>query len=271
VNHDQQRRWQPTIGQVLWIVGIVVALVVLLHVGYALQWTGFGQSKVAQDVRPARTLWDWLKLLIVPAVLGAGGYYLASFFTRTQNQATQVAAEQQAQDEALQAYLGQMSEMLIPNGDQPSLSDERPPDRLKTVARARTLTLLPRLDADRKARVVQFLYESGLVTKPSAVLDLKGADLSVANLHKASLERTDLRSANLNGANLRGADLSSARLDLANLQGASLSQARGWTEEKLDEAESLTVATMPDGLEYEDWREVKEGRKERPDDEWNGW
>jgi hypothetical protein len=98
------RRVRPTGRQILWLLGIIVVTVVLLRIGYALQWTGFGQSKVAQDVRPAKTLWDWLDLLIIPAVLAVGGY----LFTRAENRATHATAERRAQDEALQAYLDQM-------------------------------------------------------------------------------------------------------------------------------------------------------------------
>lgn len=102
---------RPTGWQILWIFGIAVALIVLILIGYALPGTGFGQSKVAQDVSSAKTLWDWLDLLIVPVVLAIGGY----LFTRSENRATHAAAERRAQDEALQAYLDQMSAMLIPN------------------------------------------------------------------------------------------------------------------------------------------------------------
>jgi hypothetical protein len=276
------------------VVGVFVVLVVLF--GYAYQWTGFGQSKVAQDVRPAKTLWDWLDLLIVPIVLALGGYFLNSSQTR----ATQAAAERRAQDDALQAYLDQMSAMLIPKKDQPSLSDEHPPDSLKAVARARTLTMLPRLKPDHKARVVQFLYESGLIAKGRPILDLRGANLIGANLSEDSLgwvrisssalsrtnlSEADLSSANLSGvrlfdanligADLIGADLSGADLSSANLSGANLSGAKGWTEEQLAAAQSLTTSTtMPDGqliggiLEdtLEDWLKDREGRGEAGED-----
>jgi hypothetical protein len=221
VDQDQQSHWRPTGGQILWVVGIVVALVVLIRIGYALQWTRFGQSKVAQDVRPGKTLWDWLKLLIIPAVLAMGGY----LFTRSENRATQAAAERRAQDEALQAYLDQMSAMLIPNKDQPSLYHEGPPDSLRTVARARTLTVLPRLAGDRKARVVQFLYESGLITEDRGIVDLKGADLSRATLAQADLSKANLSEANLGQANLGRANLSGADLSGTTLFGTALSGA----------------------------------------------
>src|SRR5215207_140123 len=121
--------------QVLWAVGIVVvavALIVLIRIGYTLQWTGFGQTEVKDGAETSKTLWDWLKLLIVPVVLAIGGF----LFTRSENRATQAAAERRAQEDALQAYLDNMSDMLIPNNDQPSLYKARSGDSLSFVARA---------------------------------------------------------------------------------------------------------------------------------------
>jgi hypothetical protein len=232
VDQDQQHRWRPTRRQVLWTVGIVVALLVLIRIGYVLPGTGFGQSKVAQDVRPAKTLWDWLDLLIVPIVLAIGGY----LFTRSENRATQAAAERRAQDEALQAYLNNMSEMLIPNKDQPSLYDEPPPDSLRSVARARTLTVLPRLAGDGKGRVVQFLYEAGLIPvgRPIPIVDLAGADLGQADLSHADLSEVDLSHADLSGAE-----------HITN-------------EELEQQAKYLEGATMPNGQKYEDWLKDRE-------------
>ena len=52
--------------------------------------------------------------------------------------------------------------------------------------------------------------------------DLRGANLSDANLSNADLRGANLRNANLFGANLRGANLSNADLFGANLRGANL-------------------------------------------------
>src|SRR5215217_191957 len=177
VDQDRQSRWRPTRCQVLWTVGIVVALVATIIVlGYVLEWEWTGLVK--DKAYTKRTLWDWLQLLIIPAVLAGVGLW----FNRQQREQEQQTADRRAQDEALQAYLDHMSAMLIPNNDQLSLSDEHSPNSLKTVARARTLTVLPRLDGGRKARVVQFLYESNLIAKDRAVLDLSGTNLSGADL-----------------------------------------------------------------------------------------
>jgi uncharacterized protein YjbI with pentapeptide repeats len=241
VDQQQQSRWRLTKRQLLWA-GSIAALAFLLIVscGYLFGWKWTGL--------PKRTLWDWLQLLIIPAVLAGVGLW----FNRQQREQELQTVDRRSQDEALQAYLDQMSEMLIPHSkDMPSLYKAHRGDRLRSVARARTLTVLPRLAGDRKARVVQFLYESGLISNARLVLVLKGADLSgayqreaslsgadlsgtdlaaaylfAADLSEANLIGTNLRGANLVGANLVGAHLGSAVLSGANLSGADLRGAR---------------------------------------------
>jgi uncharacterized protein YjbI with pentapeptide repeats len=87
----------------------------------------------------------------------------------------------------------------------------------------------------RKHSVVQFLYESDLITKDHIVVDLMGANLAAANLTEANLKGANLREAYLARANLMIAKLSEAdlgdtelfgaNLDRAELDGANLSEA----------------------------------------------
>jgi hypothetical protein len=65
-------------------------------------------------------------------------------------------AEQRAQDEALQAYLSQMSSLLLDKDLRTSEEDSE----VRTLARARTLTVLGRLDPSRKTAVTRFLSEA---------------------------------------------------------------------------------------------------------------
>jgi hypothetical protein len=254
----RQRRWRRIGRQVLLIVGVIVAVVAVVF--------------VINRFFVHRPLWDWLKLLIVPAVLAVVGLW----FNAQQRDREQQIAAQRAQNDALQAYLDQMSDMLIPSKDQPSLSDKSPPESLRVLARARTLTVLPTLDGDRKARVLQFVYEAGLITKRATVIRLGGANLSFANLSFANLKGADLRHTNLIGADLRAADLSEAGLshtflseadlrwtDLkgADLTWAHLINAKVNKEHILLVAKSLEGATMPDGQMYRYWLKSK-GRGE---------
>ena len=81
-----------------------------------------------------------------------------------------------------------------------------------------------------KGETVKMAVEAGV--KAGADLsraDLRGADLSDANLRSANLSRTDLRGANLSGAYLSDADLSRADLSGAYLSGKKVSALRVFT------------------------------------------
>src|SRR5829696_2474137 len=107
-------------------------------------------------------------------------------------------ADERRQDDMLQTYLDGMSQLLT--DEKRPLHRAQQGDSLSTVARARTLTVLSRLNGDRKGSVVQFLYESHLIREDRRVLALGGADLNGANLSGASLSGADLSETNLNGA-----------------------------------------------------------------------
>jgi uncharacterized protein YjbI with pentapeptide repeats len=213
------------------------------------------------------TVRDWLQLLIVPLALVIIGFLFTAQQDRRQQQiedqraqqaqkienqrakAEQELAEQRAQDEALQAYLDQMSNLLL----EKALRSADEDSEVRSLARARTLTVLGRLDSGRKEKLLQFLYEAELIQKANPVIDLDGADLQGIDLsndrlsggpflanYLEELERLGARPlegapasdsefgsspADLSGASLRDADLSSAWLDGVDLSGADLASA----------------------------------------------
>src|SRR5215208_824689 len=226
---------------------VVAAVVVLIRVGQHYQWTGFGESvrpkADSQEIQPRKTLWDWLQLFIVPLALAAIGLWFSAQQDAHQQKIEEKRAksdrhieEQRAQDAALQAYLDQMSQLML----EEHLLDSKQESDVRTLARARTLTVLTRLDSHRKGSVVQFLHEASLIKKERPVvslsavrlrgadlshLDLLEANLSGANLSGTDLSKTDLRNAHLSGANLNWADLSGVEMSGANLSDAHLNYA----------------------------------------------
>jgi uncharacterized protein YjbI with pentapeptide repeats len=234
-------------GRAPTLIGIGVAftgLIALLAIGgTALGWTGFGEKK----------LWDWLQLLsalAVPIVLAAAGFWFTMQLDVRQQAIEDQRAdrereleEQRAQDEALQAYLDQMSTLILKDDLRKSGVDSN----VRTLAQARTTTLLRRLNSDRKSRLLEFLLDAELIKRTDiegAVISLRGAnlrgivlaadtDLSYADLSGADLSKADLSATNLSNAylidadlskaDLRGATLSRADLGLADLSGANLS------------------------------------------------
>jgi uncharacterized protein YjbI with pentapeptide repeats len=234
----------------------VAAVVVLIRVGQHYQWTGFGETVRPkadnQEIQPRKTLWDWLQLFIVPLALAAIGLWFSAQQDAHQQEIEKKSAksdqhieEQRAQDAALQAYLDQMSQLML-QGDLLRSSEED--SEVRTLARARTQTVLGQLDSDRKASVVQFLYEASLINKEHPVISLSdvrlsGANLSHLELSDANLSEADLSEADLSEANLSEANLSEAKLKGAILSDANLSEAN-LSEAKLEGAD-LSLALLP--------------------------
>ena len=240
------------------------------------EWTEFGE----------KSGWEYLQLLgtlAIPVVIAVGTLW----FTARQHEQQQLTEErrarvereledQRAQDAALQAYLDQMSTLLL----EKDLRNCEANSKVRTLARARTATVIQRLDADTNRNVIRFLNEARLTgsnTGQCSISLLAQADLQGADFKGVDLSAIDLSDANLSDARLLGANLSDAKLlgaDLGNadLGHANLSRAEGVTNEELEQARSLRGATMPDGQvlksddnpdgpAFEEWLK-SEGRRE---------
>ncbi len=83
-----------------------------------------------------------------------------------------------------------MGQMLLDKERPLRRSEEGDEERI--LARARTLTVLPRLDGGRKGTVLRFLYESGLIHKDGPIIDLRSADFSEAHLEHVQLPEAHL-------------------------------------------------------------------------------
>jgi uncharacterized protein YjbI with pentapeptide repeats len=159
-----------------------------------------------------KTLWNWLELLIVPLALAIIGL----LFAWQQDTRQRELEEQRAQDAALQAYLDQMSTLILDK----NLLESEQGNPTYTLAQARTATVMARLDAARNSSVMRFLSDSGLASSLLRGITLEGVDLRDVDLVGAD---ADLSDANLSDANLIGARLQNVDLSEANLIGADLS------------------------------------------------
>jgi len=242
------------------------------------------QTKQSRWGFRGKTVWNWMELLMVPLALAVIGLAFSvqqdARQQRVENQRAEAERElavQRAQDEALQTYLDQMSTLLL----EKDLRDSEAGSEVRTLALARTHTVLERLDPSRKSELMQFLLEADLVEGLGGrdpIIELGTADLKGANLTGAVMPFAYLSGANLRGADLGGIILSDANLsdaDLrdinltrpdqkaflrrahllgADLSGANLRGAEGFTNEEIEqEASSLEGATMPNGQKYQDW------------------
>ena len=224
---DRFRSWWQIIRQHPFITSeIIVVLFALSAFAFAVikfgwDWTGFngGYSKItthtpAKDTElpSVRTLWDWLGLiaaLAIPIVVGFG----VAWFTTQQGKVSAAENMDNQRETALQAYIDKMSELLLHENLRESTEEKE----VRKIARVRTLSVLRRLDGERKASVLKFLYESDLINKDKPIINLVEADLSKANLIVADLSEADLSEAHLFKADLNSVYLNNANLREVNL------------------------------------------------------
>jgi hypothetical protein len=119
------------------------------------RWTGFR----------GMTVRGWVPIvgaLLIPVMIALGTWGITwqqGKIEDSRAEAERNLAKQRAQDEALQAYLDQMSTLMLER----DLRHAEVGDEIQTVARARTLTALGRLDPSSKRALMQFITEASLV------------------------------------------------------------------------------------------------------------
>jgi uncharacterized protein YjbI with pentapeptide repeats len=181
-------------------VGLASTILIVLADRRRWRWTGFAEIRRTkaeeEDLQPAKTLWDWLQLLVIPLALAG----LAFLLTKSQNDRDQRREDQRAaiqrataadaaREEALRAYLTQMSALMLDR----NLLRSRRGTNVRAVARTLTLTALRRVDGERRGLVVRFLNEARLLDSRDPKVYLANASLENAQLRGADLERAFLR------------------------------------------------------------------------------
>lgn len=226
-------------NRIILILGVIIGLAVslaLIRYAYSVPEIGFSEYiPPTSDTQRAKTLWDWLELLIVPAVLAAAAIlFNAGERRREQKSADQrdktsrEIADENRRQTLLQSYLDKITELLL----EQNLQDPAAPRAVRTIARAHTLAVLRVLDPKRKAVVLQFLYDSELIARNQKSVDLGGANFSFIDFDPSSqsiprnLSNIDLSGAILTGAQSSGLDLSSANLSDSVLWLADLERTR---------------------------------------------
>ena len=158
------------------LLSAVIVLIILVILGYIFNWewtglTATDKSKPTTNIiiyQPGKTLWDWLQLLIIPAVLAVAGYVINLTISRGEQAATDqrdkteraIALDNQ-QEAALQAYIDKISELLLKEHLGELTTDGKLKseyEQVQKIARVRTLTVIRGLDTIRKASVILFLH-----------------------------------------------------------------------------------------------------------------
>ena len=187
--------------------------------------------------RSGKTLWNWLELLIVPLALAAVGFAFTAAQSARDNRrddrraeidrtladrraaADRALAQDRQREETLQTYLQQMSDLLLER----HLASTRLGAQQRVLASTLTLTVLRRLDGERKGVVLRFISDAQLINSEDPKLTLDGADFRGAIMDGAALDHPHLVRVDLRGASFRSALLLFGDFKSADLRGADFS------------------------------------------------
>lgn len=219
----------------IFLLGGIAFLIRLCYVNQwaCPSWMGFN-SYIAPngDYYPAKTLWDWLELLIVPIVLGLGAYW----FSYQDRKKEYDIAQRRQYEQVIASYLEKMADLMLTQKLRTSIDDLESEPR--NVAQALTITSLRILDLEHQNTIFSFLRDTGLdriLNKASMqslelsgakifLMNLDRANLWKANLYKALLFNSSFESAILYGANLSKTDLSDTNLKSIKARKASFEE-----------------------------------------------
>ncbi|HEY5002879.1 MAG TPA: pentapeptide repeat-containing protein [Ktedonobacteraceae bacterium] len=233
------------------------------------------EKKQSQRSPEFRTIWNWIQFPVLVLLLITSVIWLTIQQGRMTLQIEQqqhttalLIAQNQQQEALLSNYIDAISDLMVHD----KLFTAKSNDPATVIAETRTQEVLNKLDPDRKATLMSFLYGTKLIGNDYHIISMVGANLHDANLHNIDLRDTYLIGANLSGANLQGANLNFATLSYINLSGANLSGATLTGSELhsvdltganlskanlkdafdlgdtlLAQAKSLSGTTMPDG------------------------
>jgi len=224
-------------GSLIVVIGGIIFMAILA--GYSVDWTGFGSYPNPKgEIERGKTLWDWMDLLIIPLALALGAIYL----NREEKKLEREVAQDRQREAALQAYIDKISELLL-DRDLQTTED----NKVRDVARTRTIIIMRLLNKDRNDLVIQFLREAKLITNENSILngaDMEKMDLQDLDLDRVFLQATQLIEANLERSLLFEANLDEALLIAANLKDADLGRVN--LQQAILDRANLTRANLSD-------------------------
>jgi len=209
------------------VLGVIVILIVIYPIGLALgfrfiggvwpEWTGIGEFLLPPpEYQPAKTLWDYLELLIVPFVLAVG----AILFNKAESKSKIEIETKRAQESKYQNYLDKISNLWSSDAWSGLSSSQE----ARYMAKARTISVLSEVDINRRKVIVNFLRGGNLIGE-EGVINLTNAEIMDSNFDNLDFSYVDLSKADLTGTSFNGSNFFHVILDDSNLSRADLSGA----------------------------------------------
>lgn len=163
-----------------------------------------------------KTGWDWISLLIIPAILGIGGFLAQDISKR--------GANKRRHQEILDSYFHEISSIILddnwPEVDKKGnlTHGSSKHKNILAIVRAKTLAVIPSLNKDNLEILIQFLGESRIIS----IVPLRGIDLSNLKLKDIDFRNADISFADFSGAELENVNFSGARIQESNFMNSIL-------------------------------------------------
>lgn len=195
-------------------------------------WTGFGKYNEITDGHRAKTLWEWLDLLLIPFCVGI----LAWSFKEAEKEKSSKSEEERSQNETLDSFVNTMTELITKH----NLANQNSTLETRIIARTRINLAFSNLNGARKGQVLQFLFESGLIdyspkinilggNMKNAILDgivLSKSEIKGVYFNNATIKETNLNAANFTSCDFTKADLSNSLVTNTNFSYTNLTKSK---------------------------------------------
>lgn len=211
-----------------WIfILVLLALVGFgIYWGYTAPWTGFAQTGIPDpnSALPAKRLWDWLELLIVPIVIAIIGTIIGNIQKNSEFR----AADEKEKREILQDYYDSILNIILDGKLKKTEAQIDPANEnpIQVVIRSKTTTTLEVLDDERKKSVLQFIARAKLINRMNPMILLDELTLNQVNFQQIELISVNLSGIEMEQAQLKNAQIFDADLSTANLSAARLLDSR---------------------------------------------
>jgi hypothetical protein len=169
-----------------------------------------------------KTLWDWLKLLVIPIFVT-----VVAFGIQT------ISSREAKQQEVIKSYLKDMTDII--KDPKQELKAPRSDDHynlIQDLVGTRTKLALQELEPKQKTQIMTFISDADLQDEIRLnQANLEGADLQYLYLKNASLQKANLKNADLSYANLEGTNLNYVNYEKTKFDNATWNDCTRFSKE----------------------------------------
>lgn len=197
------------------LIGFIGLIIYWISLDNPPVWTGFGESYKKPNIEPAKTLFDWLRILILPLSLGL----LSWLYKEDEKTKERKKEKSKNEKEAYSKFVDGITELIKNHG----LTSNLPSASTRAIAFKKLCLTLEEVDESVKGQIIQFLYQSNLIdSAPKFVL--VGAEFGKTKLDNIILVDSEIKSAYFQNSSIKNAKLNNACFDSCNFENSDFTE-----------------------------------------------